>query len=99
MCLLDIGADLTRVVRDAGRKRIPSRLGRQGAMRKRRGEVYEMNGHKFTQQQFYNIMRCAFCSEFLLNAQGVQCEGKTDWGACAADENTYEDRRLQVYLS
>ena len=46
-------------------------------MRKRRGEVYEMNGHKFSQQQFYNIMKCAYCSEFLLNAQGMQCEGKS----------------------
>ncbi|RKP05470.1 kinase-like domain-containing protein, partial [Thamnocephalis sphaerospora] len=61
-------------IRDAGRKRIPSRLGRQGAVRKRRGEVYEMNGHKFSQKPFYNIMKCAFCSEFLLNAHGVQCE-------------------------
>ncbi|KAI9594154.1 kinase-like domain-containing protein [Syncephalis fuscata] len=61
-------------IRDAGRKRMTSRLGRQGAVRKRRGEVFEMNGHKFSQQQFYNIMKCAYCSEFLLNGQGVQCE-------------------------
>ncbi|KLO17260.1 hypothetical protein SCHPADRAFT_846694 [Schizopora paradoxa] len=48
-------------------------LGRQGAMR-RKGEVHEMNGHKFVQRQFYQIILCAFCSEFLLNATGYQCE-------------------------
>lgn len=49
-------------------------LGRQGAVRKRKGEVHEMNGHKFIQRQFYQIMICAFCGEFLLNALGYQCE-------------------------
>lgn len=33
-----------------------------------------MNGHKFVPQQFYQIMLCAYCSEFLLNATGYQCE-------------------------
>ena len=33
-----------------------------------------MNGHKFIQRQFYQIMLCAFCSDFLLNALGYQCE-------------------------
>ncbi|KAF8073610.1 protein kinase C1 [Lyophyllum atratum] len=49
-------------------------LGRQGAVRKRKGEVHLMNGHKFVQQQFYQLMLCAFCNEFLLNALGYQCE-------------------------
>ncbi|KAF5381200.1 hypothetical protein D9757_007860 [Collybiopsis confluens] len=49
-------------------------LGRQGAVRKRKGEVHEMNGHKFIQKQFYQLMLCAFCSDFLLNATGYQCE-------------------------
>ncbi|KAG6910684.1 hypothetical protein DXG01_008728 [Tephrocybe rancida] len=49
-------------------------LGRQGAVRKRKGEVHVMNGHKFVQQQFYQIMLCAFCGDFLLNALGYQCE-------------------------
>ncbi|TFK20607.1 AGC/PKC protein kinase [Coprinopsis marcescibilis] len=49
-------------------------LGRQGAVRKRKGDVHEMNGHKFVQQQFYQLMKCAFCSDFLLNAAGYQCE-------------------------
>ncbi|KAJ6584818.1 kinase-like domain-containing protein [Mycena capillaripes] len=49
-------------------------LGRQGAVRKRKDEVHEMNGHQFVQRQFYQLMLCAFCSEFLLNAVGYQCE-------------------------
>nr|GAT50629.1 protein kinase C1 [Mycena chlorophos] len=49
-------------------------LGRQGAVRKRKDEIHEMNGHKFIQRQFYQLMLCAFCSEFLLNAAGYQCE-------------------------
>ncbi|KAJ7175683.1 protein kinase C1 [Mycena filopes] len=49
-------------------------LGRQGAVRKRKDEIHEMNGHKFVQRQFYQLMLCAFCSEFLLNAVGYQCE-------------------------
>ena len=49
-------------------------LGRQGAVRKRKGEVHEMNGHKFIQRQFYQLMLCAFCNDFLLNALGYQCE-------------------------
>lgn len=52
----------------------PLGLGRQGAVRKRKGEVHLMNGHKFVQQQFYQIMLCAFCNDFLLNALGYQCE-------------------------
>ncbi|CAA7261465.1 unnamed protein product [Cyclocybe aegerita] len=49
-------------------------LGRQGAVRKRKGEVHVMNGHKFVQRQFYQLMLCAFCNDFLLNALGYQCE-------------------------
>ncbi|KAJ3558906.1 hypothetical protein NM688_g658 [Phlebia brevispora] len=52
----------------------PGGLGRQGAVRKRKEEVHEMNGHKFVQRQFYQIILCAFCNEFLLNAVGYQCE-------------------------
>lgn len=33
-----------------------------------------MNGHKFVQRQFYQLMMCALCGEFLLNAAGYQCE-------------------------
>ncbi|KZP01332.1 hypothetical protein CALVIDRAFT_532947 [Calocera viscosa TUFC12733] len=49
-------------------------LGRQGAVRKKKEEVHEMNGHKFVLKQFYQIILCAFCNEFLLNAAGYQCE-------------------------
>ncbi|KAI0720534.1 hypothetical protein C8T65DRAFT_633358 [Cerioporus squamosus] len=52
----------------------PGGLGRQGAVRKRKDEVHEMNGHKFVQRQFYQVILCAFCNEFLLNAAGYQCE-------------------------
>ncbi|KAF8755302.1 Protein kinase c [Rhizoctonia solani] len=51
----------------------PGGLGRQGAVRMRKGEVHEMNGHQFVQRQFYQLMQCAYCSEFFVNA-GYQCE-------------------------
>lgn len=68
---------MSLVVKENIRKRpldAPGGLGRQGAVRKRKDEVHEMNGHKFVQRQFYQIIMCAFCSEFLLNAAGYQCE-------------------------
>jgi hypothetical protein len=49
------------------------RLGRQGAIRQKKGEVHEMYGHKFVAQQFYNIIRCALCGDFLKYAAGMQC--------------------------
>jgi hypothetical protein len=49
-------------------------LGRKGAIRQRKEEVHEMYGHKFVQKQFYNIMRCALCGEFLKYSAGMQCE-------------------------
>lgn len=48
-------------------------LGRKGAVRARKEEVHEMYGHKFIQQQFYNIMRCALCGELLKYSAGMQC--------------------------
>jgi classical protein kinase C len=51
-----------------------ARLGRQGAFRKRKEDVAEINGHKFISRQFYQIIRCALCGELLLNAAGSQCE-------------------------
>ena len=51
-----------------------ARLGRQGALRKRRDDVAEVNGHKFVQRQFYQMIRCALCGEILLNAAGSQCQ-------------------------
>lgn len=32
-----------------------------------------MFGHKFVSQQFYNIMRCAYCGELLKYSAGMQC--------------------------
>ncbi|KAK0537256.1 Serine/threonine kinase [Tilletia horrida] len=51
-----------------------ARLGRQGAVRKKKEDVAEINGHKFVSRQFYQIIRCALCGEFLLQGQGAQCD-------------------------
>lgn len=48
-------------------------LGRKGAIRQKKEEVHEQYGHKFVQQQFYNIMRCALCGGFLKGGTGMQC--------------------------
>ena len=48
-------------------------LGRKGAIRQRKEEVVEQYGHKFIQQTFYNIMRCALCGDFLKYTAGMQC--------------------------
>lgn len=42
-------------------------------MRKRKEEVHEQNGHKFVLKQFYTVVLCAFCRQFLYNAAGMQC--------------------------
>lgn len=49
-------------------------LNRKGAIRQRKEEVHEMYGHKFVSQQFYNVMRCALCGDFLKYSSGMQCE-------------------------
>ena len=48
-------------------------LNRQGAVRQKKEEVHEKQGHKFVKQQFYNVMRCALCGEFLKYSAGMQC--------------------------
>lgn len=48
-------------------------LGRHGAIRQRKEEVFEQHGHKFVQKQFYNIMCCALCGDFL-RYTGFQCQ-------------------------
>ena len=58
----------------AGARRPYDGIGRQGAVRKRKGDVFEMNGHKFVQRQFYQPIMCALCQEFLLTGEGYQCE-------------------------
>ncbi|KAI9761013.1 MAG: hypothetical protein M4579_001276 [Chaenotheca gracillima] len=55
------------------RTRFDIGLNRKGAIRQRKEEVHEMYGHKFVVQQFYNIMRCALCGDFLKYAAGMQC--------------------------
>ncbi|KAM7182768.1 hypothetical protein V8F33_014037 [Rhypophila sp. PSN 637] len=49
-------------------------LNRRAAVRQKKEEVHEMYGHKFVQRQFYNIMRCALCGDFLKYSAGMQCE-------------------------
>ena len=49
-------------------------LNRNGAIRQRKEDVHELYGHKFVLQQFYNIMRCALCGDFLKYSAGMQCE-------------------------
>ena len=36
-------------------------------------KVYPRNGHRFLAQQFYQVMQCALCGEFL-GRQGYQCQ-------------------------
>ncbi|KKA28895.1 hypothetical protein TD95_004151 [Thielaviopsis punctulata] len=49
-------------------------LGRRAAVRQRKEEVHEMHGHKFVQQNFYNVMRCALCGDYIKYSAGMQCE-------------------------
>lgn len=67
---------LPRTVKSNVRKRPydAGGLGRQGAVRKRKEEIHEQNGHKFVQKQFYTVVLCALCGEFLLKGAGMQCE-------------------------
>ncbi|KAJ2955208.1 hypothetical protein NQZ79_g8761 [Umbelopsis isabellina] len=60
-------------VRENASRRPLDKLGRAGAVRQRKEEVHEMNGHTFVAKRFYNIMRCALCGEFMVNS-GYQCE-------------------------
>ncbi|KAK6384761.1 uncharacterized protein PV06_08862 [Exophiala oligosperma] len=48
-------------------------LNRQGAVRQKKEVVHEKQGHKFVKQQFYNVMRCALCGDFLKYSAGMQC--------------------------
>jgi hypothetical protein len=62
-------------IRGDGNRRPMDKLGRAGAVRQRREEVVEVNGHQFLENRFYNVMKCALCQEFFVNS-GYQCEGK-----------------------
>ncbi|KAK1752229.1 hypothetical protein QBC47DRAFT_68595 [Echria macrotheca] len=48
-------------------------LNRKGAVRQKKDNAIEFSGHKFVQRQFYNIMRCALCGDFLKYSAGMQC--------------------------
>lgn len=57
----------------AGKSNFMGALGRHGAIRQKKEEVFEQHGHQFVQKQFYNIMCCALCGEFL-RYSGYQCQ-------------------------
>ncbi|KAG0371259.1 Serine/threonine kinase [Mortierella sp. AD032] len=58
-------------VKDVALRKRPSKLGRQGAVRKRKDEVREIQGHQFIPQKFFQIMCCALCAE-LFTGKGAQ---------------------------
>lgn len=47
-------------------------LRRHAPVRKRK--QYVANGHRFVAQQFYQIMKCAFCNDYLMTGGGFRCE-------------------------
>lgn len=57
----------------SGNSQFMGALGRHGAIRQKKEEVFEQHGHQFVQKQFYNIMCCALCGEFL-RYTGFQCQ-------------------------
>lgn len=65
---------LNFVKQNKDRRQVDLGLGRKGAIRQRKEEVHEKFGHKFVQQTFYQIMRCALCGDFLKYTAGMQCE-------------------------
>ena len=68
-----IKLSLTFLKENTERRPFDVGLGRKGAIRQRKEEVVEQYGHKFVQQTFYNIMRCALCGDFLKYTAGMQC--------------------------
>ncbi|EGV64113.1 Serine/threonine kinase [Yamadazyma tenuis] len=58
---------------NSSRKQFMGALGRQGAIRAKKEEVFDQHGHQFVQKQFYNIMCCSLCGEFL-RYTGFQCQ-------------------------
>lgn len=66
--LISLGFEKT-----TGKQNFMGGLGRHGAIRQKKEEVFEQHGHQFVQKQFYNIMACALCGEFL-RYTGYQCQ-------------------------
>ncbi|KAI8969746.1 kinase-like domain-containing protein [Pilobolus umbonatus] len=60
-------------VRENVKKRPMDKLKRADAVRERKGEVHEMNGHHFIAKRFYHIMKCALCGDFMTKL-AYQCE-------------------------
>ncbi|KAI8639933.1 kinase-like domain-containing protein [Parasitella parasitica] len=60
-------------VRENVKRRPMDKLGRADAVRERKGEVHEMNGHQFVARRFYHIMKCALCGDFMAKLT-FQCE-------------------------
>lgn len=60
-------------VRENVKRRPMDKLGRAGAVRERKGEIHEMNGHQFVARRFYHIMKCALCGDFMAKL-AFQCE-------------------------
>ncbi|KAK6205504.1 elongation factor 2 [Scheffersomyces amazonensis] len=54
-------------------KKLMGAIERHGAIKKKKDEVFEQHGHQFVQKQFYNVMCCALCGEFL-RYTGYQCQ-------------------------
>ncbi|OBA28961.1 hypothetical protein HANVADRAFT_50915 [Hanseniaspora valbyensis NRRL Y-1626] len=54
------------------KKKFIGGLDRHGAIIKRQEDVFEQHGHHFVQKNFYNIMCCAYCGDFL-RYTGFQC--------------------------
>jgi ferritin-like metal-binding protein YciE len=69
-----IQLSLSFIKHTANKRPFDLALNRKGAIRQRKEAVHEMYGHKFVSQQFYNIMRCALCGDFLKYSAGMQCE-------------------------
>ncbi|KAI2624333.1 hypothetical protein GGR54DRAFT_570887 [Hypoxylon sp. NC1633] len=69
-----IHLSLNFIKQNKDRRPVDLGLGRKGAIRQRKEEVHEMYGHKFVQHQFYNVMRCALCGDFLKYTACMQCE-------------------------
>ncbi|KAL9102977.1 MAG: hypothetical protein Q9163_001930 [Psora crenata] len=69
---IHLALSFTKQIKD--RRPFDIGLNRKGAIRQRKEEIHELYGHKFVLQQFYNIMRCALCGDFLKYSAGMQCE-------------------------
>ncbi|KAJ1942805.1 Serine/threonine kinase, partial [Linderina macrospora] len=61
-------------IKETPKRRQQSKLGRKAAVRKRRGPCTEMCGHHFYPLHTYTIMKCAVCSEHIVNDVGQQCD-------------------------